>query len=158
MENLEELKKKYVKLKEKYSLPSFEDLNQDFGIEKASEFEGELLIREIRRYVNDVISNYMRLIENLINPINVPVFVFTMIRALDESDKKVLSGAYKKLGQIQINLLSVDLVYSEKKEAEFIKDSFNVWQDVKKDLLKITEKIKSSKENKPTNNEKNYFG
>lgn len=158
MEKIEELKKEYAKLQKKYSLPSFEELNQDFGIEKATEFEGELLIREIRRYINDTISNYMRLIENLINPINVPVFVFTMIKALNQEDKKVLSEIYKKMGEIQITLVGVDLVYSEKNEAEFIKNSFLVWQEIKKDLIKIIEKIKSIKENKPVNHDKNYFG
>jgi adenylylsulfate kinase-like enzyme len=158
MENIQELKKEYAKLQKKYSLPSFEELNQDFGIERASEFEGELLIREIRRYINDTLSNYMRLIENLINPMNVPVFIFTMIKFLEQEDKKTLSGIYKKLGQIQINLIGVDLIYSEKNESEFIKDSFEVWQIVKKDLFKIIEKIKLSKENKPADNDKNYFG
>ncbi len=156
--SLETLKKNYAELQKKHALPSFEEMNQDFGIDKACDFEGELLIREIRRFITDKISNYMRLIENLINPVNVPIFVFSMVKMLDKDDKEALSEMYKKLGEVEINLIAVDLVYSEENEAKFIKDSFKVWQIIKKDLLKIIGKVKSAKEIKPKNNDKNYFG
>ena len=32
------------------------------------------------------------------------------------------------------------------------------YKDIKKDLFKIVEKVKSNKEKKPKNNDKNYFG
>ena len=82
--SLKELKEEYSKLQEKHSLPSFSEMNEDFGIEKASEQEFDLLIREIRKFISDKISNYMRLVENLINSVNVPIFVFSMIKALGE--------------------------------------------------------------------------
>jgi hypothetical protein len=155
---LEELKEKYFELQKKYSLPEFDGMNKDFGIEKAAEFEGELLIREIRRFIGDRIANYMRLVENLINPVNVPIFVFSMVKVLDEEDKKALSEIYKKLGELEISLVGIDLDFSEEKEAKFIKESFEVWQIIKKDLVKIIEKVKSSKDSKPKKNDKNYFG
>jgi len=133
-------------------------MNEDFGIDKAENFEGKLLIRDIRRFIGDKVANYMRLVENLINPVNVPIFVFSMIKVLDDKDRDALSEIYKKFGEIELNLIELDLIYSEEKEAKFIKDSFKLWQVIKKDLAKIIEKVKSSKEKKPKNNDKNYFG
>ncbi len=156
-DSLEDLKKEYLKLQKKYSLPGFKEMNEDFGIEKVVDFQGELLIREIRRFIGDKIANYMRLVENLINPVNVPIFVFSMVKSIDENDKNALSEIYKKFGEIEIDLISIDLDYSEKKEADFIENSFEIWQIIKKDLMKILDKIKSSQEDKPKSNEKNYF-
>ena len=48
--DLVRLKKDYAKLQKKYSLPSFENMNQDFSIEKAAELETDYLIREIRKF------------------------------------------------------------------------------------------------------------
>lgn len=158
MEDLENLKKEYAKIEKKHSLPSFKEMNEDFGIEKACEHEFDLLIREVRRFIGDKIANYMRLVENLINPVNVPIFVFSMIKALDEKDKNALSEIYKRFGEIEVNLIATDLVYSEEKEAEFIKKTFKTWQVIKKDLTKIFNKIKSTRESKPIDNDKNYFG
>ncbi len=157
-DSLEEFKEKYSKLQKKYSLPTFDEMNKDFVIEKATDFEGEFLIREIRRFVGDKIANYMRLVENLMNPVNVPIFVFSMVKALNEEDKKALSEMYKKFGEIEVNLIGIDLVYSEEKEAEFVNESFKIWQIIKKDLLRIINKVQSSEEKKPKNNDKNYFG
>ena len=156
--SLDELKKEYSNLQKKYSLPSFEEMNEDFSIEKATEFEGSLLLREIRRYIVDKISNYMRVVENLINPVNVPMFVFSMVKSFDEKDRDALSEMYKKFSEFEIDLIEVDLVYSEEREARFVNDSFKFWQIVKKDLVKIVGKAKNTEETKPKNNEKNYFG
>lgn len=156
--SLEGLKEEYSKLQKKYSLPSFEEMNEDFSIEKAVEFEGEILIREIRRFLGDKIANYMRLVENLINPVNVPIFVFSIVKSLDQEDKEALSEIYKKFGEVEISLIETDLVYSEESEAKFIKDFFKLWQVIKKDLIKIIKKAKLSSDNNLENNDKNYFG
>jgi hypothetical protein len=156
--SLEELKKEYSILQKKYSLPSFQNLNEDFGIEKACEGEFDLLLREIRRYLWDKVASYMRLVENLINPVNVPIFIFSIVKSLNDRDKKALNEIYKKMGEIEIDLIEIDLIYSEEKEAKFIKECFDVWQVIKKDLVEIVGKVKSSSEEGPKNNDKNYFG
>ena len=44
---LDELKKVYLEIQKKYSLPDFDKLNEDFNIEKLADVETEYLIREI---------------------------------------------------------------------------------------------------------------
>src|SRR3989339_789938 len=112
--NIENLKKSYKKIKEKYSLPDFNELNKEFSIEKISEIETDFLIREIRRYISEKFSNYLRLIELL-------------------------------------------LEYDDKREAQFIIDAYNIWQEIKVELQYIVKVIKENWENK-NNNDRNYFG
>src|SRR3989338_10563218 len=99
---LDKLKEDYGKIQKKHKLPSFKELNEDFHIDKIAEAETEILIREVRKFVGDKLANYMRFVENLINPVNAPMFVFSMIKLLDNDDKKKLSDIYKELVKIEI--------------------------------------------------------
>ncbi len=155
---LEEFKKKYGVLRKKYDLPCFDDLNKDFHIEKISEFETEILIREVRKFIGDKIVNYMRFLENLINPVNVPVFIYSIVKLLGPEDKKKLSAIYKELMKNEILFIERDLGFDEKKEAEFIRDSYKTWQSVKNDLLEVIEKVKGKWDDKIEINSKGYFG
>lgn len=157
-DKLKQLKKEYSKFEEKYSLPTFEQLNQDFYIEKTAEIQTDYLIREIRRFMADRFSNYLRFIESVINPVNVPIFVFSIIKAMTIEDKKRLTEAYKKLARIEVDLVEVDIKFSEEKEAEFVKESFEVWQEIKKDVLEFIASVQKNWHNKIGTNDKGYFG
>ena len=155
---LEDFKEDYKEIQKKYSLPNFDEMNQDFYIEKAAETETDYLVREIRKYVADKISNYVRFIETLLSPSNVPMFVFAVVKNLTENDKKILSETYKKLAKIEVSLIELDLEYDEEKEAKFIKNAHKVWNEIRKDLFKITESINKNWDNKLEVNGKSYFG
>ena len=155
---LEKLKKDYRILEGKHNLPSFEKLNEDFHIEKIAEFETEILIREVRKFMGDKMLNYMRFIENLLNPVNVPMFIFSIIKLLDAEEKKEFSEIYKELMKKEIRFIELDLEFDEKKEAEFIKNAYEFWQGIKKDILKIMDKINKKWDNKFDVNSKGYFG
>ena len=155
--DLEFLKDQYAIFQKKYGLPDFMEMNQDFYIEKIEIDKTEMLLREIRRMVGDRMANYMRFVENLLNPVNVPMFVFSIVKMLNQEDKKQLSETYKKLIKNEIKFLERDLVFDEKKEAEFIKESFNLWQEIKKELAPIFAKFEEKKEKLEENN-RGYFG
>ncbi len=140
--SLEVLKERYVKIQEKYNLPSFEEMNEEFSIEKAEEEKFDLLIREIRRYVADKMLNYLKFTETLLNPSNAPMFVFSLVKALEAEDKKRLTEIYKKLAKLEIDLIILDLKFLEVKEAEFIRDSFKLWKEISVELLSLVEKVK----------------
>ena len=156
--DLADLKKEYKKIQKKHDLPGFDELNRDFCIEKISDFETDFLLREVRKIMSDRFSNYMRFIEAILNPINVPMFVFSIVKSLSIEEKDKLTEVYKKLAEIEVELIGVDIEYVEKKEAEFIKQSFLVWQKIKKDILEIVGVIKRNWGNKFETNSKGYFG
>jgi len=157
-QKLEELKEKYKDLQKKYGLPDFEKLNEDFQIERAAESETDFLIREIRKFVGDKIINYLKFIESLLNPVNAPMFIFSMIKLIDSEGKKKLSEIYNNLMKKELKFIELDLEFDEEKEAEFIKESYESWQGIKKDVLKILEAINKKWDNKSETNNKGYFG
>jgi hypothetical protein len=156
--SLDNLKKDYLELQKKYGLPSFREMNEDFHIEKISESETELLIKEIRRFIGDRVMGYMRFVENLLNPINVPMFVFSIVKLLDSDDKKALQEVYKKMMEMEISFIELDLNFDEDKEAKFVKDYYNKWQEMKEDLFKIISKINKKRDEKSEAGNKGYFG
>lgn len=155
---LARLKEEYEKLQKKHRLPSFQELNEDFYIEKIAENETEILLREIRRAVGEKFDNYLRFIESLLNPVNVPMFIFSIIKLIGPEEKKKLSEIYKKMVQNEINFIERDLKFEETKEAEFIKKSYGLWQEIKKELADILEKVEKNLGNKTEENSKGYFG
>ena len=157
--DLEKLKKEYGALRAKYGLPEYSKLVEDFSsVERASDVETDYLIREIRRYVADKLFNFHRFVEALLNPSNVPMHIFSMIKALGADEKKKLSDIYKEIAKIEIMVMEVDLDFSEKKEAEFIKYSFDVWQKIKKDFSNVLDVIKKNWDTKAEEGRRDYFG
>ena len=77
---------------------------------------------------------------------------------MEPEDKKRLSEIYKELMKKEINFIEIDLEFNEENEAQLIKDSYKFWQTVKKDMLKILEKIKKKWDDKSEPNNKGYFG
>jgi len=156
--NLDEVKKKYKELAKKYNLPAFEELNRDFYIEKIAEAETDFMTREIRRLISDKIYNYLRFIETLINPANAPMFIFSAIKLLTPDDKKTLGDIYKKLSQIDLELIRLDISSSEEEDIKFILETFASWNKIKKDLAEIVKKINVTPEDKEEKNSSGYLG
>jgi hypothetical protein len=155
---LTELKEKYKAFQLKYNLPSFEKLNEDFQVEKAAEFETDFILREIRRYVTDKFFSYLRFIESILTPSNVPMFVFAITKTLGAKEKEKLSELYKEIAKVDIDLIELDLEYSEEKEAKSIKSYYEMWQEIKKELLQIVGVIKKNWDVKIEDTGKGYFG
>jgi len=156
--DLESLKEDYQKIQKKYNLPDFDKLNEDFSIEKISEAETDFLLREIRKFMADKFMNYLRFAESLLNPVNVPMFVFSIVKSIGVEEKNLLTEIYKKLAKCEVDLIEIDIEFSEEKEAKFILEAYNLWQEMKKDFLRIMNSIKKNWDIKPKTNGKNYFG
>ncbi len=148
----------YDKLKQKYELPDFKELSEDFDIEKTIDKESLFLIREIRRTINEKLSAYTHLFETLLNPTATPMFMFSILRGIDEDNKKKIKEVYKKLSKLQIKAIKLDTIYSEQAETEFIENSFNEWQDLKKIIYNIIEKFDENIEEDNSSKERGYFG
>ena len=156
--NLNKLKETYKVFQRKYELPLFEKINEDFQIEKAAECETDFILREVREIITNKFLNYLRFIESILNPSNSPMFMFAIVKTLGTKEKEKLSELYKKIAKIEIDLIELDLEYSEKKEAEAIKKYYEVWQNIKKDFMGIVDVIKKNWDTKIEENGKGYFG
>ena len=151
-------KKKYEKIAKKHDLPSFNQMNKDFHIEKLAEVETDYLIREIRRFSGEKFFNYFRFIESLLNPTNASMFTFSIVKTLGQKEKDNLTELYKRFAGIELEFISIDIEYSEEKEAAFLKKFCKEWQDIKKEMASIVEFIEKNWKNKSKSLDKNYFG
>lgn len=155
---LERLKEEYERIKIKHGLPEFSRLNQLFDIEE-TEIETDFLLRKIRRSIAERITGYSRFADALLNPSNAPMFFFKLIKKLDSRDKEVLSEIYEVLGNIEIETLTLDLDYSEKKEADFIKKIYEIFdKEIRLKLLDVIKKLENGDTNSRKENGASYFG
>jgi hypothetical protein len=156
--NLTKLKETYEKLKLKYNLPLFKDMNENFQIEKITESETEFILREVRKYITDKFFSYLRFLESILTPTNAPMFVFAITKTLGVEEREKLIELYKKIAKVELEVIGLDLIYSEQEEAEAIKKYYELWQGIKNKLLEVVEVIKKNWDNKIEDNGKGYFG
>lgn len=138
---LEQLKEKYEQKKIDYGLPTFQEMTEEFEIEKVSEKETEFVLREIRRTILEKVSAYMHLFESIINPSSGSLLIFSVLKNIDEEAKKEIKEIYKKLAKIQIISMRLDTIYNEKEEAEFIIQVYKDWGKLKYPIFKLFEKF-----------------
>lgn len=155
-----DISEEYDKLRLKYKfLPTFLELSEDFDIEKLFEKETEFILREVRRAISEKISAYMHFFETLINPASPPLFIFSVLKGVDKNTKEKTDKLYKRLAKFQIESMKLDTIYSEEKEAKHIREVFDEWQSLKKEIYKIIDTFECKIEDDSTENVKgNYFG
>lgn len=148
----------YNESAQKYGLPEFEKISEDFDIEKIQDKESIFLIREIRRTINEKIAAYIHLFETLINPTTPPMFVFSILRNISTADKDTIKKIYKALSRTQIEVMKLDTIYKEESEAKFIKETFIIWQELKPTIYKLIERFESNFDEDDSSKKRSYFG
>ena len=156
--NLIELKKEYEKFRKKYKLPKFSELNQEFEIEKIQEKETEFLLREIRRAIGEKIVALLRFFELFLNPQTAPLFILAMLKNVNLNDKELIEKIYYKLVNFELTSITLDIIYNEKKEVEFIKEVTKKWQELKPELYNFSKIIERIKFREKERKRKSYFG
>ncbi len=156
--DLENLKIEYEKLSKKYKLPDFDKLAEDFDIEKIVEKETSFVLRDMRRMINEKLSAYLHFFEVLMNPSSPPMFVFSMLKNLNEQDHQIIKKIYAKIAKYQIVVMKLDTIYNEKNEANFILTTFNDFQDMKIKINEILEKLGKDIDLNNSADKKGYFG
>jgi hypothetical protein len=156
--NLEKLRGEYGKFKDRYNLPEFSRLNEIFDIEEI-ECDSEFLLRKIRRIASERIAGYLRFIEIILNPSNAPMFFFKLIKKLEENDKNILNDVYELLGKFEVEVIALDLEYNEKKEADFIKKSYEALKNnVSRQMLGVVSKMGNGQNQEKKEEKGSYFG
>jgi len=148
------VKEEYEKLK--YKLPKFEDLDNEFEISIIK--NKEFLLRSIRRKMNDKVIFFCRILESLLYPSGNTIINMNEVKDFNDEDKENMEEIYKKLMIFERDSLIADVEPDEKKDVEYINKLFEGWINFKKDILKITKKMRESwlKEERISKN--NYFG
>lgn len=155
---LNKLKQEYSVIEKKHKLPGFYEMNKEFDIEKLQEKETDFLLREVRRAMIEKNAAYLRFVEMFQNPSNAPMFFLALVRNLGNSSKKILDEMYLALGKFEIRSIALDNEYNEEKEAEFVKELFREWQEIKRRFSQLSKDLNDSWERKAEKRDKGYLG
>lgn len=155
---LESLKEDYKKIEARCGLPSFEVLEEDFDIEKICKKDGGNLTRDIRRVIIDKLSAYLGFFENLLSPASPSIFIHSFLKNTSEKEKKEIKEIYRILSKLQIKSFQLDTIFDERKESEYIKNSFEEWNSLKQRIHVLLENFEKETERDSENKPKSYFG
>jgi hypothetical protein len=133
-------------------------MNENFEIEVLCELETELLLKRIRKQINDKVSSGLRAMEMFLNPQNAPLFVYSVVKSFISEDKEIIMKLYKIFAGYEIESFDLENNYNEKKEAEFIKKVCSEWKEIIQDMNKIQKAMELGFKKDSKVNEKSYFG
>jgi len=130
------IKEEYNKLKDKYKLPSFDNIDGEFEL-LVLEKKG-FVLRLVRRRMNEKAIFFCNIIERILYPN--PQFIPLMHESkFLDSKKDDLFKLYKKLMSYERRSVDLDVRSSkEKEDADFIKDLFKDWNEFKEKLTDVT--------------------
>ncbi|MBR9676274.1 hypothetical protein GOV05_04660 [Candidatus Woesearchaeota archaeon] len=128
--------KEYNSYKNKYGLPSLDELEKAFG--KISVGDDSFFLVEVRNKIVDKIDHFSSLLSEVIDPdTNIKGMYET--KALSDDNRRELYETYKKLMKSSRESEILNLSYEEELEAEFIKSFFEEWQEISLVLKKHLE-------------------
>lgn len=137
-DKLEKLKIEYDKLKQKYKLPNFDELDNEFEIRtiKANSF----IIKDIRRSMIHRIEDILSLINPVLNPNPSSLHSLVETKIFEKQDMEPMFTFYKKLFQLAHGGITAALE-SESAEAAWINEVWKAWPEIKKQALDYSKKI-----------------
>ncbi len=151
------MKEKYDILAKKYKLPNFTQINEDFDLSKF-DFNEETLLREIRKAIVTKVTSVLQFLELILNPSSGSMFHMFLVRGIKNGEVEKINKLFESLGTIEINALELDINYNEVNEADFIRKTFNEWQNSKRSLSEIISSIKQNWNKTQSKKEKSYLG
>ena len=153
---VEEFKKKYLQIGKRHKLPSFDELNLDFEIDKLDK-DSDNLLRAIRKIMMEKIVNSMGFLEMLVNPVNAPRMYIPYVRTMSVEDKKIIDEIYSSLAELSVLSLELEIYSGEGEEAVLINSVFEKWKEIKPKFRQILKSMKAPR-NFSEKKERSYFG
>ena len=138
IDKLEKLKIEYDKLKQKYKLPAFDELNNEFEIYDIK--TNAFIIREIVRRIIRRAEDFLSLLNPILNPNPNSLHSMVETKIFEKQDLEPMFDFYKKLFQLAHKGITASLE-SEAAEAAWINDAWKAWPDIKKKIAGYSKKI-----------------
>lgn len=155
-----DIQESYKKLQSKHKLPSFEELEDDFELSFIDyKLKNDLLLlRSIRRKINEKVIFFCRIIEGLIYPQQASIISMIEGKQLTEDEKFNIEKFYKKLMYYERESLKLDVMPDEKKSAEYVINVNKLWKQFKVDMVNVVEKMQSSWNLVDSEDKESYVG
>ena len=156
-----DLKKEYSKYKKKYpKLPSFEDIDNEFGI-SLYDFKEEainLFPRQLRRRVHEKMVYYCRVIEAAIYPTSSSPVVLYECNQISKEKKEQLAKLYKKIMDIERYNMELNIESIEEKEMDYIEKAYAKAMEFKPALKELASIMRKAWSNNTEEKEEGYYG
>ena len=141
-----EIKEYYTEISKNKELPSFNDINSEFGIDCIE--KGNFLLQIAERIV-DKTEKYRKVLEEFLHADGSNIAVLMELKGMDEKEKDSMNLLYQELTIIEREFLLVELDNQEEVILTFIDKSIEKWNSIKPRLKKIISKAKNSWEEEP---------
>ena len=158
---MKNLKERYSKLSNEFSLPSYEELNNEFELLYIKElFEINRPLVFIRRRIIDKLGWVGAMLQGIIQPNPGSLLSMEESSFFTKEEKDDLIKTLKDLMFYKRKSINLDLESKDVEEAEFIKESLKKWAELKPRIKEISLQLKNGwkkeKVSKKVNN--NYMG
>ena len=151
-----DVKKEYLQLAKKHSLPDFEDVNKQFQISDIE--KSDFLLTDVRERVADKISHYADFIADVLQPDTNLTNMYES-RIFSEKEKSDIFKIFRRLMFWKREVLEVSISNDDSRTAHFITNFLKEWTDLKPKLSEIVKKVRDSWESESEQPEKlGYFG
>lgn len=154
---LKDLKKAYRESAKKYKLPEFKEINECFEIDRIDR-DTDVILRDVRKVMMDKIVGYKRFLEMMIAPASASPTFLMFIKEVTKEDQSQIESVFKKLTELELDSLDLEIDFSEKAEAEMIKKIYEAWSDLKLGLKKISVMMRRNWMSASKKNDRAYFG
>lgn len=135
------VKEEYKKLREKYRLPSFEELNYEFDIGVLDIDKIPSLSKGILRVICNKMGLFLNFVEPVISPNPQGLHGYIEIQNTTNDEKKEIFEFYKDLSKKYHKSYSIELVGEEKEIIEEIKNVLKYWDKIRIKFKKISNMI-----------------
>lgn len=152
----EQTKAHYQSYQEKYKLPGFDQLCEQFELEKV-ETQPVCFLRILRKHMMEKIINTLNFCDMLLNPGQAPRMYHAFLKVQTKEDGERIEQLYKAFASISLDCLTLELGYDEAREAAMILRITSVWHEQKDTFAKLMYAIANPKKAE-ARKEKIYFG
>jgi hypothetical protein len=135
---LEKLKAEYDKLKQKYKLPAFDELNNEFEIYDIK--TNAFIIREISRRIIRKAEDFLSMLNPILNPNPNSLHSIIETKIFEKQDLEPMFDFYRKLFQLAHKGITASFE-SEAVEAAWINEVWKAWPEIKKLAHSYSKKI-----------------
>ncbi len=154
-----EIKQEYERLKLKYNLPDYEELNREFELLYIQPIqEISFPMRFIRRRVSDRLVWVCNMIQTMLNPNPSSFINLQESKFFDAKDREKMTLLLKEFMQLERQTLILDFLGDEEKDAQLIKEIYKVWIKNKKEIINLAEKLKEGWKQETKQEKNHYFG
>ncbi len=159
MDNADKLKKAYESYVKKYDLPSYEELDSEFELLYVPSItEIKFPLRFIRRRLTDKVAWMVNMLQTILQPNPSSLVSLQESNFFDNGSKRKIAEFLRELMKLERESLMIEIIPDEKRDADFIKDFYSKWKDIKNQVADVSKKLRDGWTQEKKSEKNHYFG